>query len=91
MKREAKWIGKWVGFWILLITLSTYHLINSHLAQACVVCFGGADSQLKKGFYWGIIILLALPFLLIGLIGGKIYLSAKKQRTLLSHQPRPNL
>jgi len=33
--------------------------------MACTVCFGGADSNLARGFTWGIIVLGSLPYLLL--------------------------
>lgn len=47
--------------------------------QACSVCFGGANENLQKGFYWGILILLLLPLLLFFGIGGKIVLASRKK------------
>jgi hypothetical protein len=32
--------------------------------SACAVCFGGADSNLANGFFWGVLLLLILPFAL---------------------------
>lgn len=50
-------------------------------AAACPVCFGanGGDSAVARGFFWGILLLLCLPLVLILGIGGRIYLAHRKQ------------
>jgi hypothetical protein len=32
--------------------------------SACAVCFGGSESNLARGFFWGVLLLLILPFAL---------------------------
>lgn len=48
--------------------------------HACAVCFGEPGSDLSKGFYWGIVILLMLPFTLLGGLVGYIVYSTKKNK-----------
>lgn len=49
-------------------------------SHACTVCFGGTDGNLNRGFFWGVVILGALPFTLIGsLISYVVYFSRKKR------------
>ena len=48
--------------------------------SACAVCFGGADSNLSKGFTWGVIILLVLPFALTAGFIGMIVKASRKAR-----------
>ena len=48
-------------------------------AQACTVCFGGADGNLIKGFTWGVLLLGSLPFLLMAGLFTLIVRSAKKK------------
>lgn len=59
-----------LGAWLDFIPMS---------AHACAVCFGGASSNLTRGFFWGIVVLLLLPFVLIGIITTLIIRSTKKQ------------
>lgn len=50
--------------------------------SACAVCFGGAEGNLKRGFTWGIVILLMLPFVLTaGFIGMIVKASRKAKLT----------
>ncbi len=48
--------------------------------SACAVCFGGADSNLVKGFTWGVALLLILPFALTaGFIAMVVQASRRKK------------
>ncbi len=49
---------RWLSFLSLFLVPSAAH--------ACAVCFGGGDSNLTRGFFWGILIMLILPFALMG-------------------------
>lgn len=49
--------------------------------EACTVCFGGADNNMIRGFTWGIILLLSLPFLLSAGIISMIVYSIKKRKS----------
>ena len=41
------------------------------VAQACAVCWGSsADQPFSRGMHWGILFLMAMPFTIVGLIGG---------------------
>lgn len=46
-------------------------LLAPRAASACAVCFGGGDgkSGLSQGFWWGIVVLLAVTMSLVGAIG----------------------
>lgn len=57
-------------------------LIPSTLTFACSVCFGGADSNLTRGFTWGISILLVLPFALMSGLALLIMTHMKKRAAL---------
>ncbi len=48
--------------------------------SACAVCFGGADSDLRKGFTWGVLILLLLPFVLTAGFIGMVVKASRKSR-----------
>ena len=48
--------------------------------SACAVCFGGSDSNMVKGFTWGIALLLVLPFaLMAGFISMIVQASRRKK------------
>ena len=59
----------------IFFLLATFFL--PQIASACSVCFGGAGSNWSKGFYWGVLLLLTLPVLLISTIAGRIYCSVR--------------
>ena len=54
-------------------------------AHACAVCFGAASQNLVKGFFWGILLLLLLPFLLMGTLVGLIVYHTRKHRLAHPH------
>ncbi len=56
-----------------LLVLAT--LLHTSSAQACSVCFGGADGRggLARGFWWGIVLLLAITMSLVGAIGWTLW------------------
>jgi hypothetical protein len=47
--------------------------------SACAVCFGGASKDMSRGFFWGILLLLLLPFSLIGLLAGAIVRASRRR------------
>ncbi|MFN0117507.1 MAG: hypothetical protein ACKVQC_04330 [Elusimicrobiota bacterium] len=48
-------------------------------ASACAVCFGGDNSNMTRGFFWGVVVLLALLFsLILGLTTWIIRASKRK-------------
>jgi hypothetical protein len=49
------------------------------VAEACFVCFGGKDSDWPAAFQLGVVLLLGLPFAIIGFAGFTIYRSMKRQ------------
>jgi hypothetical protein len=50
-------------------------------ARACAVCFGAPGSAWNRGFFWAILLLLVLPFLLMGsLVALVVYHIRKGQR-----------
>jgi hypothetical protein len=49
-------------------------------ARACAVCFGSMPPDLSKGFYWGILLLLLLPPVMILSFAGFIVYRVRKVR-----------
>lgn len=46
-------------------------LLAQDLAQACAVCLGSsANDPFSRGLTWGILFLAAMPFTIVGSIGG---------------------
>jgi hypothetical protein len=52
-------------------------------AQACPVCWtpGGSPEQdaLARGFYWGVLFLMAMPFAVAGTIGGWLWYTYRRR------------
>jgi hypothetical protein len=53
-------------------------------ARACAVCFGGSSPDLARGFTWGVLILLLLPFVLMASLVGLIVYHIRKNKVSLS-------
>lgn len=53
-------------------------------AQACAVCWIGAGSPeqdaLARGFYWGVLFLMAMPFAVVASIGGWLWYAHRRCR-----------
>ena len=62
----------------LLIAL----LLAPQAALACSVCMGQQGSDLQRGFYWGILILLILPFALFAFIAVKVVSASRRKVSL---------
>jgi hypothetical protein len=46
------------------------------VAQACAVCIGASAED--QGYFWGVLFLMAMPFLLAGSIGGWIFFQHRR-------------
>lgn len=55
-------------------------MVLPDLSYGCAVCFGDSSAQLTQGFYWGTLILLLLPILLLTGLGGLLFFSIRKNR-----------
>jgi hypothetical protein len=57
----------------LAVVLATAALLLPVAAQACAVCGDGpgiAGDPTARGFYWGILFLMVMPFAVAGSVGG---------------------
>jgi len=57
-------------------------LLIPALAEACAVCWIGASSPdhdaLARGFYWGLLFLMAMPFAVVGSIAGWLFYTHRR-------------
>lgn len=53
--------------------------LASETAFACPVCYGDLEPEQARGFFWGIIFLMSLPFGLILYIAGHVVYSSRKK------------
>lgn len=64
----------------VVLPFTIYHLLFTvSSVWACAVCFGEGNSDLQRGFYWGILMLLLLPLAILSVVGGKIVASSRKK------------
>jgi hypothetical protein len=52
------------------------------LANACSVCFSGGSADTVRGFFWGVVVLLVLPFATFSVIVFKIVRASRKDPRL---------
>ncbi len=75
MRRRAALVawGSAAGVWLVPVA-----------AQACAVCWTGAGSPehdaLARGFYWGVLFLMAMPFAVAASIGGWLWYAHRRGR-----------
>jgi hypothetical protein len=57
-------------------------LLAPRSALACAICFGGLDNKtgLAAGFWWGIVILLAITMTLVAAIGWAVWSVERRRR-----------
>lgn len=49
-------------------------------AWACPSCASAMDPQVQEGFFWGLVFMMASPWLAVGTIGGGLYLAVRRAR-----------
>ena len=74
---RVAWLARLSG-----LVLGTGAVLAPAVAQACFVCFGDKDSDWPAAFQLGVVLLLGLPFAIIGFAGFTIYRSMKRQEEL---------
>jgi hypothetical protein len=45
---------------------------------ACLSC--AAEQRVQEGFFWGLIFMMVSPWMVVGLIGGGLYLAFRRER-----------
>ena len=49
-------------------------------AIACPGCVSPADQQVQEGFFWGLVLMMIAPWVVVGTIGGGLYLAIRRER-----------
>lgn len=78
LKMEKKWIHG-IFYTAVFFALLLLFLVIPDLGWGCSVCFGEGNGELQRGFFWGILLLLSLPVILIVTIGSKIVLATHRK------------
>jgi len=47
---------------------------------ACPSCVSAADQQVQEGFFWGFVFMMVSPWVVIGAIGGGLFMAIKRER-----------
>jgi hypothetical protein len=50
------------------------------VSRACAVCFSGGSKDMTRGFFWGVVLLLALPFLMFTFLFTTVVRATKKKK-----------
>jgi heme/copper-type cytochrome/quinol oxidase subunit 2 len=58
---------------------NAFALLMVSLAQACPLCKEALSAGLAKGFFWSILLMLAMPFLVVGVIATWWWRAHRKQ------------
>ncbi len=72
---------------ILLILFGEHLAFTGSFAQGCAMCqtvMPGGSDPMAQGLFWGVLILLVAPFLVVGIIGGWLYYHSRSARRLSS-------
>ena len=48
------------------------------VGAVCPGCIEGSSSQIGAGFFWSIMFMMAVPFFVIGSVGGGLYLAYRR-------------
>ena len=75
-RRRDKVTERWREIF-LFVSLS---LCPSVYAYACPFCKEALTQGMAKGFYWSILLMLAVPMIVVGTIAGAVWRAGKKQR-----------
>ena len=47
---------------------------------ACPSCVSAADQQVQEGFFWGLVFMMVSPWVVVGAIGGGLYMAIRRER-----------
>jgi len=75
-------------FSLILGTLVIAMLIPTVVA-ACPSC-NLIDEPIARGFNWSILFLMAMPFTVVGIIGGGVFYTYKRANQVNSQKPKNN-
>jgi hypothetical protein len=83
--------GRLVRFWgigVIAVMVIPFILLPD-LAEACAVCLAGesaGEDPAARGFYWGILFLMSMPFALVGSIGGWVFWKYRRAEEKTFHR-----
>ncbi|MBI1883834.1 MAG: hypothetical protein HYS08_06470 [Chlamydiae bacterium] len=74
-----------------IIFIVTFSLLEKSFAWSCPNCkdFLATESAsaLARGYYWSILMMVSLPFVLVGMISFLIFLNVRSKRKLSTEDP----
>jgi hypothetical protein len=78
--------------------VSVVSLLAVRVAVACPLCadnlskdvYGNQPSDLGRGFFWSIILMISAPFLTVGFVAVKLFLARQKAKLAEASAPVPD-
>ena len=71
---------------LLLLLALVITMVNPAIGNACPSC-KMIDDPIVQGFKWSILFLMAMPYLVFGLIGGTVFYTYKHTNRTNNHKP----
>ena len=75
---------------LLLLVALVITLVDPAIGNACPSC-KMIDDPIIQGFKWSILFLMAMPYLVSGLIGGSVFYIYKHTNRTNNHKPSSNV
>ncbi len=64
----------------VVLAATAVHLALPAPLLACPSCMSAADQQVQEGFFWGLVFMMVSPWVVIGAIGGGLFMAIKRER-----------
>jgi hypothetical protein len=77
-------MGKCTVFLTVFVPLITYHV---SFLSACPLCKDSLTTGMAKGFFWSILLMLAVPVAVVGTIAGVIWRASRRRGDLPGSHP----
>ncbi len=75
---------------LMLFTALAIALVFPAIGNACPSC-KTIDDPIVQGFKWSILFLMAMPYIVSGLIGGSVFYIYKHTHRANNHKPSSNV
>ena len=78
---------------LLAIAALAFVALTTGVVQACPGCkqalanADGEHANMVNGYFWSILFMLSMPFTLLGLFAGSMYLAVRRARKAQTHAP----
>ena len=77
-------------YFLLIVGVTVFALLIPAVAEACPSC-KTIDDPIVQGFKWSILFLMAMPYIVAGLIGGSVFYVYYRSHRADNRKPPSNL